>query len=132
VKPETRFRDNVHRHLPPLSEFHRQSMNSAAATFNGTPDMYYDGAAQDLWAEYKWIDKVPRSGIIIGEYTELQLRWMRRRWKAGRNVWGIVGTPDGGFIQTDPVSWASGTASSGMLRTKDIARRIEEYCNGTG
>lgn len=130
MKSETRFRDGVHAFLPPITKFHRQSMNSAATTFNGTPDMYYDGDVKDLWVEYKWLDHVPKNGIIIGAYTELQLRWMKRRYAAGKNVWGIIGVPGGGVIQDTPQEWEHGTSIAYTMTRKEIARLILENCNG--
>lgn len=87
MKPEARFVSNVNKYLP--AKVHHQSM---AFTFtNGTPDQYYDGETSDLWVEYKWYARRP--GIFIPKLTALQLQWLKRRQKVGKNAWVIVGWP---------------------------------------
>lgn len=127
--PEGRLIDAVNRNLP--KQFHSQSMTFGSRSFNGTPDRYYDpeGAARDLWVEYKALTAMPRSGIVVGAYSEMQLKWMKRRWRNGRNVVGIVGLPNRtAVIQHNPTEWEGGTPVSTALPIKEISLWITEFC----
>lgn len=95
-KPETRFYTAVHKLLP--KELHREKM--ANPYRGGTADVWYSGNADDLWVEYKWLPKVPvRVDVRVYELlSPLQLQWLRLRWKEGRNVVVILGSPDGACV----------------------------------
>jgi hypothetical protein len=96
TKPETRFYTAVHKLLP--KELHREKMSNPYR--GGTADVWYSGTAADLWAEYKWLTKVPvRANIRVYELlSPLQLQWLGDRRKEGRNVVVILGSPDGAWI----------------------------------
>lgn len=90
-------------------DVHVQSMTMAALTTNGTPDRYFDWHS-DLWVEFKYADTSGvRKGLNVGDMlSELQKRWLRRRYTAGGNAIVIVGVPSDrtrGFILTTPDEW---------------------------
>ena len=55
---ESNVISNVITKLPKI--IHTQSMTFGSRSFNGTPDRYFDGPARDLWAEFKYVDAIPR------------------------------------------------------------------------
>jgi hypothetical protein len=95
-KPETRFYTAVHRLLP--AKLHKEKM--ANPYRGGTADVWYSGTADDLWVEYKYVTKVPKTaGIAVSkELSALQLQWLRLRHTEGRNVVVILGTPIGAWV----------------------------------
>ena len=133
-KRETVFRNNVHKHLP--KGFFRQGNGAGGFSANGVPDVYYDGPRADLWVEYKFNPVLPRSGVVVGGYTKLQLQWMTRRYNncrvihcSSRNVVGIVGLPGNkACIQVTPYEWENGTPLSEAVPNKEVAHWIAEYC----
>ena len=64
----------------------------------GTADVWYSGDRGDLWIEYKFIERVPRSAEILPDLTPRQKRWLNNRFDEGRNVAVVLGTPTGGVI----------------------------------
>jgi hypothetical protein len=116
----------IHRRV--RKDLHHQSMTSASLTHNGTPDQYYDGPVRDFWIEYKMLKSMPRSGVVVGAYTEKQLAWMMRRYDNslnllhGPNVFGIVGLPNrSAVIQRNPTEWREGTPLSTAISFKEVA-----------
>ena len=108
---------------------HVQSMTYASLSTNGTPDNYYDGPISDLWAEYKMLKSMPRSGIAIGAYSPQQLRWMTRRWRHGRNVIGLVGLPNRTVcVQHTPEEWLNGTTVTSAITIKETATWLINFC----
>lgn len=107
-------------------------MTTASLTTNGTPDYYYDGEGGDLWVEYKALTAMPRNGIVVGNYTELQIRWLTRRWKHGKNAVGIVGLPNRtAVIQRGPRQLEEGTLVTDARPIKDIAQWIFDFCGSS-
>lgn len=92
-KPETRFIGNIHKLIP---QVYAEKMNNPWRA--GTPDVYYSGDVGDLWVEYKFIERIPRSKEILPELTPRQSRWLNNRYDEGRNVAVVLGTPLGGVI----------------------------------
>ena len=64
----------------------------------GTADVWYSGNRGDLWVEYKFIERIPRSAKILPDLTPRQRRWLNTRFDEGRNVAVVLGTPTGGVI----------------------------------
>lgn len=126
-KPETRLRENIHKHLPKGA--FRQGNGAGGFTSNGVPDVYYDGPRGDLWVEYKQVQSVPRSGIVIGAYTALQHKWLDRRHANGRNAVGIVGIPGGRVcVQSTPEARRGGTSVDSAISYKEAADYIAVRC----
>ena len=114
---------SIVKHLP--KTIHHQSMTFGSMSQNGTPDRYFDGPDGDLWIEFKQLKSMPRSGIAIGNYSALQLRWMERRYANGNNVLGIVGLPDrNACIQRTPDVWKYGTEVISAVSCINVAAYI--------
>jgi len=94
TKPENRFIGSVHKHLP--KSVHIEKMNNPWRT--GTADVWYSGTSGDLWIEYKFIERIPRSAEILPDLTPRQMQWLNDRFDEGRNVFVVLGTPTGGVI----------------------------------
>ena len=99
---------------------------------NGIPDCYFSGTGGDLWAEMKWINKVPKRNTTIIEpnLSELQRRWLNARRAEGRTVCVIIGTPEGCYLFTDG-TWDTGiTRDQLTLSRADIIEWIREQTLG--
>lgn len=96
--PETRFYTSIHRLLKKSGGVYMEKMHNPFSS--GTPDVWYSGNADDLWVEYKWLNKVPaRTPIrVYKSLSERQLLWLRERRKEGRNVAVALGTPEGAWL----------------------------------
>lgn len=121
-KPENRFISAVHRYLP---QTYAEKMNNPWRS--GTADVWYSGSRGDLWIEYKFIERIPRSCDILPDLTPRQRRWLNNRYDEGRNVAVVLGTPIGGVIYRDK-EWMRPRDSvtlTGLIVPKDeIARWI--------
>jgi|LWDU01.1.fsa_nt_gi hypothetical protein len=72
---------------------------------SGVADAYYSSPLGDLWIEYKFYPKgLPNR--IKPKLSKLQLRWLYNRYKEGRDVYVIVGSPDACIIY-EHLSWTS-------------------------
>lgn len=138
AKPETTFYTSVHKHLPPLSQLHREKM--ANPYRGGTFDHWYDGT-RDLWVEWKFIELPKRPGTVIDLVTPrgkkmesplsaLQQQWGRDRWNNGRDVWVIVGCALGGVVY-DRGDWhlplTTSQFTARLLSRKEIAAKIAQH-----
>jgi len=97
TKPETTFIKSIHRLLP--QEVYRMKNNNPF--IGGVPDCWYSGSANDLWVEYKFLPRRPLRGNVNIKLSALQLDWLNNRFDEGRNIFVIVGTPDGGVVLND-------------------------------
>lgn len=96
VKPENQFISSVHKYLPPKDTLHREKMNNPYSS--GTADWWYSGNKADLWCEYKYLPKLPVRANILPELSELQKEWLAGRYREGRNVAVVVGSPEGAVV----------------------------------
>lgn len=94
TKPETTFIASIHKFLP--KDLYRMKNNNPFT--GGVPDCWYSGDSCDLWVEYKFIPRLPSRGNVRPNLSALQLDWLNNRYREGRNVMVIVGTPEGGVI----------------------------------
>lgn len=92
-KPENTFIASVHRLIPSV---YAEKMNNPYR--GGTADVWYSGSDGDLWVEYKYLERIPRSAKILPDLTPQQARWLNNRYSEGRNVAVVLGTPTGGVI----------------------------------
>ena len=99
-KPENTFIDSVHRLLP--KELHAEKMNNPYRS--GCADVWYSGKQSDLWVEYKYIPKLPVENAIKANLSPLQTKWLRERYREGRKVFVVIGSPLGGVILAD-LTW---------------------------
>jgi hypothetical protein len=95
-KPENTFILSVHKYLPPKDVLHREKMNNPYRS--GTADWWYSGSAADLWVEFKYIPKLPVKALVLPDLSPLQKDWLDGRYKEGRNVAVVVGSPQGAVI----------------------------------
>lgn len=125
----------VNSHLPPA--VYRHSNTWSSMTGNGIPDYYYDGAKRDLWVEWKQLASWPKNGLVggvapkkNGHFTPQQYDWMKRRWENGKNVFGIIGLPNGlAVVLTSPTEWHDGAAWRGRDITRaKVANAIYYFC----
>jgi hypothetical protein len=127
AKPETSFIAGVHKHLPPGREDPYWMKNNNIYTA-GIWDVWYSGAAADLWIEYKFevLPKRPDTLVPI-QLSALQEDWGRKRLKEGRNLAVIVGCKEGGVIFQD-LEWESEITQAAfkarIMSRADIARWI--------
>ena len=70
-KPETTFIASVHKHLP--KDLYRLKNNNPFA--GGIADVWYSGMKADLWVEYKFVARVPKTGLAA-DLGELQKVWL--------------------------------------------------------
>lgn len=113
AKPENRFIQGINRHL---SRTYIEKMNNPYRS--GTADVWYSGNRGDLWVEYKYIERIPRSAEILPDLTPRQRRWLNARSDEGRNVAVILGTPTGGVIYRNK-DW------SAPLSTEQLIERVQ-------
>ncbi len=103
---EASFMRAVLNKLPP--KVHSQSMTSASLTTAGTPDRYFDYLS-DLWVEFKWNAGLPRVLDTGRMLSDLQKRWLARRYEVGKNCLVIVGFPylnkNCGVVLSTPGEW---------------------------
>ena len=133
---ESNVISNVITKLPKI--IHTQSMTFGSRSFNGTPDRYFDGPARDLWAEFKYVDAIPRDRLVGGVdtkkrgcYSPLQFDWMVRRLRNGGNVIGIIGLPNRtAVIQQTPEEWQNKSSIDGAVPFAAVAEWIRKYCMG--
>jgi hypothetical protein len=126
------LRKSINSKLPRI--IHRQSMTNASLSCNGTPDDYYDGPARDFWIEWKMLKSLPRSGIVVGDYSPLQLHWMERRYRNsnhlphGPNMLGIVGLPNRkAVIQRTPTEWREGSPLTEAISLGEVTAWVTNF-----
>ena len=125
-KPETRFYTAVHKLLPPLRNLHREKMHNLYR--GGTADVWYSGNADDLWVEYKWLAKLPRTTPVRLDklLSPLQQQWLMGRHGEGRNVVVILGTPAGAWV-FEGVSWKE-PLDPDIIRTNGLSKlNVADY-----
>lgn len=108
---ESAFRTSVLSKLP--RRIHRQPMMANMMGCAGTPDTYLD-YERDLWVEWKVLPVDGRMPAVLptkATPTELQQRWLTRRWLRGGNACVIVGLKlrgrAYGFVLESPQEWSS-------------------------
>ena len=92
-KPETLFSNAIRKALP--SEVY--SMKNNNEYIAGVPDLWFSGVGGDLWAELKFVPKLPvkvplRPSELL---SALQTKWLNERYAEGRNVAMIIGCKRG-------------------------------------
>lgn len=93
-KPESVFTASVHRHLK--AKLYFEKMNNPFRA--GTADFWYSGKDGDCWIEYKYIPKIPTRTTILPDLSPRQLKWLKDRVLEGRDVYVVVGHPNGGVV----------------------------------
>lgn len=116
-KPETTFIRSIHRFIPTV---YAEKMSNPWR--GGTADVWYSGDCGDLWVEYKYIAKIPKSESILPDLTAQQEKWLKDRYDDGRNVAVVLGTPSGGVIYRD-MDWLR--SSDHVVFTKRLVPKKE-------
>lgn len=129
---EAAFRRAVCKLLP--ADVHQQGMAAGPFSTAGTPDKYFD-YKRDLWIEFKLADHHGNRGYNVGGdgscmLTDLQKRWLRRRWKTGGNACVIVGVPSNrarGFVLETPEEWESVVSKDLFIPRLKYAPELAHY-----
>jgi hypothetical protein len=128
--PESKFVRRVGRLLP--SDIHSEGM--ANPYRGGTPDRYYEGNRNCLWAEYKYAKAVPASWCASGHVTSLQRLWITRAQKNHVPVCVIAGFGSHGIVFVKPIQeywdtiYIREEIKELMLPVQDIAAFIIAHC----
>jgi hypothetical protein len=122
--PETRFYTAVHKRLD--KRVYREKMHNPY--HGGTPDVWYSGNADDLWVEYKWLAKLPRSAPVVLSrlLSPLQQRWLDQRHAEGRNVAVVLGTPEGAWIMSGKM-WKLDIDPADIRAANKSKQNVAEY-----
>lgn len=120
--PENRFIASVHRLLK--GKIHFEKMHNPYR--GGTADVWYSGSSGDAWIEYKWLNSVPKRGVVKPKLEPLQRKWLQERYAEGRTVLIVVGCPAGGILFANPDMWEGGHTASQItiLPKKELANEI--------
>lgn len=97
------FIRSIHKKVP--SSIYIWKINDNYA--GGVADAYYSGNGGDLWIEYKYLKALPAKDttqIRFGLSAQQKL-WLSNRYKEGRKVALIVGSPDGTVLLDLPEDW---------------------------
>lgn len=124
TKSETRYYSAIHKLL--AKEVYREKMHNPYR--GGTPDVWYSGKTSDLWVEYKYLAKVPKVAAITmtNLLSPLQQEWLKGRFKEGRNVAVILGSPYGAWVFEDD-SWLT-PLDPEQLRTRGLSKvEVADY-----
>lgn len=83
--------------------YHMKNHNSY---LSGPADVWYSGKKADIWVEYKYVAKLPRTISLTDTkkkyaLSALQQEWLRARHQEGRAVYVILGMEDGGILFKD-------------------------------
>ena len=92
---ESTFTRSVNKKLP--RTVYAWKVNARYAP--GVPDCWYSGPHGDLWVEWKYLPKMPKTHKP--KLSELQRNWLNTRYDEGRNVLVLVGSPQGIAIFED-------------------------------
>jgi len=137
--PENCFIRSIHRAMQGQVPYIMKNHNA----FNGgIADVWYSGRVADLWTEYKFLELPKRDSVVVDfrdvakkySLSALQQKWLRDRFKEGRNVSVIIGTPAGGiWLPADEwdCSFHAGDLRDLMKSKKDIADTILRYTMGS-
>lgn len=119
-KPESVFLNSVRSKLP-KTVYCMKTNNPFIA---GIPDLWVSGNKADLWAEGKWMKKLPTVlNLRTGKkpmLSVLQQEWLRERHREGRHVAVIVGSPDGCVVM-DGIEWDKPCATNKKITRQELA-----------
>lgn len=129
-KPENQFISSVHAHLAPQTPYKMKNNN---AYISGIADVWYSGKDADMWVEYKYMAKIPKSDSIDIGCTKLQKDWLRDRYYENRAVYVILGTAKGGIL-FDNLDWEKTFTQRELvdriITRKELAIWIAEFTVG--
>ena len=123
--PENKFIKSVHDKL--TKEIYREKMHNPYR--GGTADVWYSGK-RDVWVEYKWIQSVPKKGVLPN-CSPLQIAWLNGRHKEGRTVYVVVGCPLGAIIFSNPAEWTDGVIAPVVISKSAYVAWLTGVVNGS-
>lgn len=129
VKPERLFRNKISKRLHNSIDVWPVHDTYTA----GVPDHWYSGWVSDLWIEYKYFPALPKRDInlVVGKTPKLSARqqvWLRRKYLQGRDVWVVVGFPEGAVILKN-LAWLDTFKVQDMLvPIGQLVGEIEKHC----
>ena len=88
---------------------------------SGVPDTWYSGSGGSLFVEWKYLPTCPKKHTA--KLTHLQKNWLAERYKEGRHLAVIIGTPSGGIILTD-LAWETQITINQTHKPKELAKWI--------
>lgn len=130
--PENRFIGAIHRIIP--SEFLYRMKNHN--TYNaGIADVWYSGEVEDIWVEYKYVEKLPSTINLLDRkkkyaLSALQEQWLRERYEEGRNVFVVLGCRQGGVVFKQR-KWEKPLSKYHVNTRREIAEWIYLLTKGT-
>jgi hypothetical protein len=89
----------------------------------GVPDAWYSGNKDDLWVEYKFVQKIPKK--VKPKLSKLQEKWLNDRAAQGRSVAVIVGSPLGAVILVDG-AWNHSSEWGSLKSKKEVIEWITQ------
>ena len=100
----------------------------------GVPDAFYSGPKAFIWAEYKYIKKLPVQGtsILKNTVSPLQKSWLNRAVDHGQRVMVIYGYEDKALVLENK-EWNAAALTKDQFIKKCISRkefikRLETIC----
>lgn len=127
IQPENRFIQSVNRKLPLKTEIHYEKMNNPYR--RGTADSWYSGNKADMWIEWKYLPKLPKTIDPQKLLHPLQTAWLNGRYKEGRNVCVVIGCPDGGVVLRDK-EWCEVIERNNFVAKLKSVAEIAAYIEG--
>jgi hypothetical protein len=118
---ESGFTQSIHKKLPK----HIYVWKISDRLTGGVPDAYYSSAKRDCWIEYKYVQKLPKN--VKPALSPLQTAWLNARHDEGRNVYVVVGSPEGCILYRDK-EWNSSKPSTEAVSKPEMIRRIISLC----
>lgn len=123
---ESQYIDKIRRTLPAM--VYALKLNLPYSS--GIADCWYSGTQSDLWVEYKYYDRLPKSiNLNSGKkpkLSRLQKEWLRARYEEGRNVVVIVGSPLGGVVLLD-LEWEQPIARDEYYKRVMSTEQLAEF-----
>lgn len=125
TKPESTFTAGINKLIPVV--VYREKMHNMYR--GGTADLWYSANKADLWVEYKWLAKLPKTreiSLVSGAtpmLSPLQQKWLNDRYAENRNVAVIVGTPEGAVILLNK-QWMQTVRLDTLLTKRAVANWI--------
>ena len=135
MKPENKFINSLNDKIPIKKRarsakarlahrgagIHYEKMNNPYLA--GTADSWYSGNKADLWIEFKWLPKTPIRATVDPTklLSALQVEWLNDRCAEGRNVYVVIGCPDG-CVLLENFAWKevyAANAFRSLLRSKE-------------
>jgi hypothetical protein len=122
--PENRLIQAVHKLL--RGKAHCEKMHNVYR--GGTADAWYSPKGRkDLWIEYKWLPRTPKTGRVTPDLSGLQLDWLTGRHAEGRSIHVAVGHPGGVVLLSEPRQWKDGVPAALFTKMTITRRQLADW-----